>query len=96
MIYCYYCHRLADTDADSNPKDALTLLSSKASHPELEAGPKLVAMISVGTKVVRGRDWKWDEQDGSPPGQGKVIDPPEEDGWVRVRWERTCICNSYR
>ena len=28
--------------------------------------------LNVGSKVVRGVDWKWKDQDGSPPGEGLV------------------------
>ena len=28
--------------------------------------------LNVGSKVVRGMDWKWKDQDGSPPGEGLV------------------------
>ena len=49
--------------------------------------------MTLGTKVVRGRDWKWQDQDGYR--EGEVIGEVEEDGWVRVRWNSGAT-NSYR
>ncbi|EGT38408.1 hypothetical protein CAEBREN_30160, partial [Caenorhabditis brenneri] len=46
------------------------------------------------SKVVRGKDWRWEEQDG---GEGKfvrIISPPEN-GWVDVTWDNG-YSNSYR
>ena len=37
------------------------------------AGSELAALMKIGTRVVRGVDWKWGEQDGPPPGEGTVI-----------------------
>jgi E3 ubiquitin-protein ligase HERC2 len=45
------------------------------SKPQLVqlTGPELAALMKIGTKVVRGVDWKWGEQDGPPQGEGTVI-----------------------
>eukprot|EP00960_Hanusia_phi_P070531 767330-Hanusia_phi.AAC.5 len=58
---------------------------------EIEASARLEARrqvhkFQVGTKVVRGFDWKWGSQDG---GQGEVGEVQTEinEGWVEVRWE---------
>lgn len=45
---------------------------SKAPKVEL-TGPELVPLMKIGTRVVRGVDWKWGDQDGNPPTQGTVI-----------------------
>ncbi len=29
--------------------------------------------LYIGTRIVRGVDWKWRDQDGTPPGVGTVI-----------------------
>jgi len=50
-------------------------------------------MMMVGTKVVRGKDWKWQDQDGCL--EGTVIGEIEPDGWLRVRWNSGAT-NSYR
>ncbi|XP_059157195.1 E3 ubiquitin-protein ligase HERC2-like isoform X2 [Physella acuta] len=59
------------------------------------AGPELAAMMKVGTRVMRGVDWKWGDQDGPPPSLGHVIGELGEDGWIRVQWD-TGSTNSYR
>ena len=33
---------------------------------------QMLKHLNVGSKVVRGVDWKWKDQDGSPPGEGLV------------------------
>ena len=45
--------------------------------------------------MVRGPDWTWGDQDGSPPGKGTVVSELSSNGWVRVRWKSGSI-NSYR
>ncbi|KAJ8962033.1 hypothetical protein NQ314_005815 [Rhamnusium bicolor] len=37
------------------------------------SGPELASLMKLGTRVVRGADWKWGDQDGNPPGEGRVI-----------------------
>lgn len=37
------------------------------------SGPEMAGLMKVGTMVVRGIDWKWNNQDGNPPGEGKVL-----------------------
>ncbi|GFN81530.1 E3 ubiquitin-protein ligase herc2-like, partial [Plakobranchus ocellatus] len=59
------------------------------------AGPELAALMKVGTRVMRGVDWKWGDQDGPPPSLGHVIGELGEDGWIRVQWD-TGSTNSYR
>ncbi|KFM56574.1 E3 ubiquitin-protein ligase HERC2, partial [Stegodyphus mimosarum] len=51
--------------------------------------------MKIGTRVVKGVDWKWGHQDGPPPGEGTVIGALGEDGWIRVQWD-TGSTNSYR
>ena len=41
--------------------------------------------IKKGDKVVRGADWKWDDQDGGSGKVGEVI-AVKGNGWVTVRW----------
>lgn len=60
----------------------------------LLTGPELVKQMKVGTRVCRGSDWKWGEQDGN--GEGKIISEVGEDGWVRVEWILSGATNSYR
>ncbi|KAG2456459.1 HERC2 ligase, partial [Polypterus senegalus] len=66
-----------------------------APAPLPASGPELAAMMKIGTRVMRGVDWKWGDQDGPPPGLGRVIGELGEDGWIRVQWD-TGSTNSYR
>ncbi|XP_062388294.1 putative HERC2-like protein 3 [Sardina pilchardus] len=59
------------------------------------SGPVMAAMMKIGTRIMRGQDWKWENQDGIPPGLGLVIGSLSESGWIRVRWDNGHI-NSYR
>ena len=53
----------------------------------------------IGTRVVRGKDWEWGDQDGtisdSNPAMGTVVKALTRSGWVDVKWD-TGISNSYR
>ncbi len=51
--------------------------------------------------VVRGRDWKWGDQDGGGDGgvggAGILVAPlAAEEGWAYVRWLRNGELHSYR
>ncbi|XP_074029211.1 E3 ubiquitin-protein ligase HERC2 [Leptinotarsa decemlineata] len=59
------------------------------------SGPELAGLMKLGTRVIRGADWKWGDQDGNPPGEGRVIGELGDDGWVRVEWGNGTT-NSYR
>ncbi|XP_048481969.1 probable E3 ubiquitin-protein ligase HERC2 [Plutella xylostella] len=59
------------------------------------SGPELASLMRIGTRVVRGKDWKWGDQDGVPGGEGRVIGELGDDGWVRVAWDNGGT-NSYR
>ncbi|MBN2875798.1 MAG: hypothetical protein JXM71_11945, partial [Spirochaetales bacterium] len=52
-------------------------------------------LAKVGLRVVRGKDWKWDDQDGGPGKLGTIKTEPSSSGWVRVKWD-TGDENSYR
>ena len=56
-----------------------------------------VIYCPVGTRVQRGLDWYWDDQDGGEQvgGEGVVLEEPDEDGWSRIFWEATGIDNSF-
>lgn len=42
-------------------------------------GPELAKLMKIGTRVVRGADWKWNDQDG-PSGEGRIISEVGDDG----------------
>ncbi|XP_059922232.1 E3 ubiquitin-protein ligase HERC2 isoform X1 [Gadus macrocephalus] len=99
--------RLIGPSTDSNEED-LSLCAHGGSATVLEecrkeatpaplpaAGPELGALMKIGTRVMRGLDWKWGDQDGPAPGLGRVIGELGEDGWIRVQWD-TSSTNSYR
>ncbi|XP_015606913.1 E3 ubiquitin-protein ligase HERC2 isoform X2 [Cephus cinctus] len=68
----------------------------KAKTPIVQlTGMELAALMKIGTRVVRGIDWKWGDQDGAPPGEGRVVGELGEDGWIRVQWDNGNT-NSYR
>ena len=46
------------------------MVKKQRKHIKQSVMKKLV----VGARVVRGVDWKWREQDGNPPGVGRVTD----------------------
>ncbi len=50
--------------------------------------------LGVGVRVVRGVDWKWRDQDGSPPGCG-IVSGELRNGWIEVQWDHGGA-NSYR
>ncbi|XP_012936715.1 E3 ubiquitin-protein ligase HERC2 [Aplysia californica] len=95
--------RLAGPDPDlpvaDNGSTVLTIpeeqINKKSNQAMPMAGPELAAMMKVGTRVMRGVDWKWGDQDGPPPSLGNVIGELGEDGWIRVQWD-TGSTNSYR
>ncbi|XP_067368465.1 E3 ubiquitin-protein ligase HERC2 isoform X5 [Channa argus] len=99
--------RLIGPSTDSSEED-LSLCSHVGSATVLEesrkeaapaplpaSGPELASMMKIGTRVMRGVDWKWGDQDGPAPGLGRVIGELGEDGWIRVQWD-TSSTNSYR
>ncbi|XP_061467551.1 E3 ubiquitin-protein ligase HECTD1 isoform X1 [Rhineura floridana] len=47
-----------------------------------------------GARVIRGIDWKWRDQDGSPQGEGTVTGELHN-GWIDVTWDAGGS-NSYR
>ena len=42
----------------------------------------------MGDTVVRGPDWKWENQDGGEGSKGVVTDIKRK-GWVIVKWDKT-------
>ena len=51
-------------------------------------GPELAALMKVGTRVVRGKDWIWSNADGG--GKGTITNlksPSGRPGWIQVQWD---------
>jgi hypothetical protein len=51
--------------------------------------------LPVGTKVVRGPDWEWGDQDGGAGGTGTVVEH-ESDQWTKVTWDHNGRTASYK
>ncbi|CAB3409028.1 unnamed protein product [Caenorhabditis bovis] len=47
-----------------------------------------------GVRVVRGKNWMWEDQDGGNGKMGRIVNGPDN-GWVDVLWDNG-YCNSYR
>ena len=43
--------------------------------------------LTIGTRVRRGPDWKWGDQDGGSGGLGTVSAEIDSDSWVDVKWD---------
>ncbi|QQP57480.1 Uncharacterized protein FKW44_002489, partial [Caligus rogercresseyi] len=71
------------------------MLERSKNVPSPLSGMELARLMKNGTRVVRGVDWKWANQDGPPPSEGRVIGELGEDGWIRVQWDNGTT-NSYR
>ena len=71
------------------------MLQRWKSAPAPLSGPELARLMGIGTRVVRGLDWKWGDQDGPSPSEGRVIGELGENGWIRVQWDNGST-NSYR
>lgn len=50
--------------------------------------------IKVGDLVIRGPDWKWENQDGGTGSKGTVVEI-RKNGWVNVKWSRN-VKHDYR
>ena len=55
---------------------------------------KIKILTTPGTKVRRGPDWKWNDQDDN--GIGIVVGTVDIPGWVAVKWEKNDKKNNYR
>lgn len=57
---------------------------------------ELAKAIRIGSRVVRGRDWVWHSQDGTPPGPGTVVSwygGKRSSNQVNVKWDRGTKAN---
>ncbi|XP_037077204.1 E3 ubiquitin-protein ligase HERC2-like [Pollicipes pollicipes] len=94
--------RLLGPDPSGGPEEPLSVPAileetvERQRSPQYQlTGPEMAALMKIGTRVVRGEDWKWGDQDGPPSGEGVVIGELGEDGWIRVQWDNGSA-NSYR
>ncbi len=58
---------------------------------------KVVSTKVVGMRVMRGPDWKWDDQDGGKGSYGTVQNESANgEGWVVVKWDSSSSLCAYR
>ena len=88
---------------ESKKYHSISLLSAGKAAREVEAAIKkkrkhirqtVMKDLVVGARVLKGVDWKWRDQDGSPPGPGTVTGELRN-GWIEVQWDHGGA-NSYR
>ena len=60
--------------------------------------PSLAAKLPLGTRVKRGRDWRWGDQDGGAGNMGTVVVDVGlvGVGWASVRWDDAEGQSTYR
>ena len=50
-------------------------------------GPAMAAMMKVGMRVVRGKDWKYGDQDKGGMGTVTYVAENINKDWVKVKWD---------
>ncbi|KAE8749180.1 hypothetical protein FOCC_FOCC004087, partial [Frankliniella occidentalis] len=102
-VTCYHfqcangrCARKEDVcDRHDDCKDRSD--EENCNDPDKISGAQTVHLLKFGSRVVRGPDWKWGEQDGKPPGQGTVVSNGVlRDSVAVVRWDQGKHENQYR
>lgn len=78
--------------------DDMQRTAAKENEAKLRRERRLIRsqlkMIAQGARVIRGPDWRWDDQDGTPPCEG-VVTGEIHNGWIDVKWDHG-LRNSYR
>ncbi len=80
-----------DCDFDAHPKcvpggtPVPPAVTSKSATTTPPSGGRPTP--AVGTRVKRGADWKWQDQDGGAGKSGVIIPGGGSAGWIRVKWE---------
>ena len=93
-----YNHNFSNLHHQTNKNQSIyaifeDMLGKAKSGQSPMSGPDMAKMMKISTRVVRGADWKWGDQDGN--GEGRVIGELGDDGWIRVQWDNAST-NSYR
>lgn len=68
--------------------------ASKCPHGEARVAVS-DANHSEGARVLRGKDWKWGDQDGGTGSMG-ILGKKRAEGWTAVTWEKTRSEREYR
>ncbi|KAL5281151.1 HECTD1 family protein [Megaselia abdita] len=95
------CEEFGGTSTVLNNSQPITA-QSQSSQPQPEAKirreRKLIRsqlkQITTGARVVRGLDWRWEDQDGGCGAEG-TITGEIHNGWIDVKWDHG-VRNSYR
>ena len=92
----------ATTAGSSGPESGRSTEATDGASQALTKGLKRV-QLRVGDFCLRGADWKWQQQDrrpnpenARPPFYGKVLEPRDNDGWIKILWLTNSVSNSYR
>ena len=83
-----------DAELDALRRELENLREQLLLHSQMVAASKRT--LVMGSRVKRGRDWKWDDQDGGLGGVGTVRAVDEALGWVSVKWDITGTQDNYR
>ena len=96
--YCGQTGSISSIDEDGDVRvkfaDGASWTYSPASVVSIDSSASSAAQ-PVGARVVRGPAWKWGEQDGGVGGQG-VVEAIDDDGWSKVKWDKSGKTNSYK
>ena len=84
--------RCQSCDYDLCPRCSRRLFDDGGQTPILSSEESASAPLSVGDRVQRGKDWKWEDQDEN--GSGTVVEGVDADGWVTVEWDHGSV-NKY-
>jgi hypothetical protein len=84
-----------DVDGPSVPS-----LAKTAPEAACRPGALVETPLSVGQEVIRGPNWAWGGQDGFEEGDRVaatgVVMEIRSNGWIKVRWRRTSMLETYR
>lgn len=79
--------RRLTVDDSPSPRSPVASKPSVASFSN--AVPVMRSNAKVNLKVVRGKDWQWEDEDGSPGKVGVVMAVDSDAGTVAVYWQAT-------
>ena len=85
------------TNIERNRARPLAFGGTETAHKSSEPAAVTRRNASAGVKVVRGKHWRWGDQDGGAGKVGEILKDGRAvpDGWCQVRWEDGNV-NDYR
>lgn len=93
---CQKAGRLCDCCMTLQPKGATTTRCAQHNYDLCEYCCGASYAPQVGSRVIRGPTWQWDNQDGQRFGEGVVQSAPDSEGWLSVKWDHTSKTDNYR